>query len=417
MVVTAIGFILSIPGQTVGISVFTPHLMGALDLSAVELTSAYLVGTALSGLLIPVGGRQFDVLGGRQYTVLVSLLFGLTLFYMSQLVFFSGELSKWIPSATSASFLAATFGFWGIRFLGQGLVTVAARSTLAKWWDAKRGQITAINGIAISFAFSSAPRILDWQIQWLGWQGALFLNGGLVAFVGGLVGWLFVRDNPEECGLEIDGGRVVRKRENSDSFFVRDLTREEALKTYAFWLISLSVGFHALMTTAYTFHVIDIAETTGVDREWILNMFIFSSFLSITISFIAGYLVDFVRMRWIAMVFSAGGCIFSLAVLFLGNPFSGFWLLLGMGLSWGTFPVLLNIPIPRYFGRAHIGAISGVNLLFIVWGSAAGPLVFTLLKDFSGDYKVAFLLCAIFYLLLLLGSCFMRNPQKFILSV
>lgn len=50
------------PGQTIGVSLFTTRLMEALGLSSMQLSVAYMLGTFLSALLLSWGGRQFDQL-------------------------------------------------------------------------------------------------------------------------------------------------------------------------------------------------------------------------------------------------------------------------------------------------------------------------------------------------------------------
>jgi hypothetical protein len=52
--VTTVGILMSIPGQTTGVSVFTNHLIEATGLSRLGLSSADLIGTLTSGLLLPV---------------------------------------------------------------------------------------------------------------------------------------------------------------------------------------------------------------------------------------------------------------------------------------------------------------------------------------------------------------------------
>ena len=49
VLVATIGSIFSIPGQTMGFSVFTDVLMKELGLSRVELSLAYCIGTVASG--------------------------------------------------------------------------------------------------------------------------------------------------------------------------------------------------------------------------------------------------------------------------------------------------------------------------------------------------------------------------------
>ena len=45
MIAGTIGVLCSAPGQTVGVSVFTDHLMAATGLTRVQLSLTYLVGT------------------------------------------------------------------------------------------------------------------------------------------------------------------------------------------------------------------------------------------------------------------------------------------------------------------------------------------------------------------------------------
>ena len=67
MIVAAatVGILMSIPGQTMGVSVFTDHLLEATGLSRLSLSNAYLIGTLTSGLLLPFGGMLLESTGGK----------------------------------------------------------------------------------------------------------------------------------------------------------------------------------------------------------------------------------------------------------------------------------------------------------------------------------------------------------------
>jgi hypothetical protein len=65
LVVGSLGVLASIPGQTMGVSVFTDHLIGALKISRVGLSTAYMIGTLSSSLLIPFAGILYDRWGAR----------------------------------------------------------------------------------------------------------------------------------------------------------------------------------------------------------------------------------------------------------------------------------------------------------------------------------------------------------------
>jgi OFA family oxalate/formate antiporter-like MFS transporter len=66
---STIGIIASIPGQTMGVSVYTDTYIEILGLDRVQMTTAYLVGTGLSGFMVSAGGTLFDKLGARKFFV------------------------------------------------------------------------------------------------------------------------------------------------------------------------------------------------------------------------------------------------------------------------------------------------------------------------------------------------------------
>lgn len=408
---STIGILASMPGQTIGVSVYTDTYIEILGLERIQLTTAYLIGTGLSGFLIPWAGSLFDRLGARRFILLAAFLFAFALVYLSQMdrlvSLFDMTGRAWFGMAT------ASLGFLGIRFFGQGMLTLGSRSMLSKWWNLRRGRMVAISGGFIAFGFSLSPRLLDWEIQAFGWRGSLLLNATVIGLGLGFLGWLLFRDNPEECGLRMDNGwKPTGRRENPDTLLLKEFTRSEALRTYSFWIMTFSLGFQGLFSTAYTFHVLDLARVFAVPRETMLNFFIASSFLSIATNFIVGFITDRIRLRFIISFFALCGFVFSTGVLLLPHPVGCILLVAGMGCGWGTFPILSTVGYARYFGRAHIGAINGASLAFLVWGSAIGPLAFSIADDFLGGYESAILASAAIYLALALGGVFARNPSR-----
>jgi len=406
-----VGFIASIPGQTMGVSVYTDLLIEHLGLSRIELTTAYLIGTTISGFLVPYGGILFDRLGARRFFVLATLLFGASLIYLSQM----DRLLKVVGLAgvSLCATIAVSIGFFGIRFLGQGMVTLGSRSMLAKWWNHKRGLMVAISGCFVAFGFSLAPRFLDWEIAVFGWRGSLLVNALLLICVLSVLSWLVCRDNPEECGLEMDNGwHPPERRLNPDTLLLKEFTRKEAMRTFSFWMMTAILAFHGFFATAYTFHVIDLGRTFSVPRETILNFFIYSSFLSVAANVTCGLITDFIRLRFVMVVFCLFGFLFCAGVLLLPGTLGRVLLVSGMGVSWGIFPVISSIGFARYFGRAHIGSINGASLSWMVWGSALGPLAFSFSKDFMGGYEVILLLSAAVYGLLAICAFWAQNPSK-----
>ena len=65
VVVTTLGIMSSIPGQTMGVGVYTDFLIQSSQLSRMQISMAYMTGTILSSLLLPLAGRYYDLFGAR----------------------------------------------------------------------------------------------------------------------------------------------------------------------------------------------------------------------------------------------------------------------------------------------------------------------------------------------------------------
>ena len=66
-----------------GVSVFTDTLIERLRLTRMQLSIAYLIGTSMSGFLLPFGGKAFDKFGSRKTAVYVCFVLGLVLIYFA----------------------------------------------------------------------------------------------------------------------------------------------------------------------------------------------------------------------------------------------------------------------------------------------------------------------------------------------
>jgi len=412
---SSIGVVASIPGQTMGFSVFTPILSETLGLGASMISSAYLVGTVTSGLLLPQVGKWFDRLGSRVLGTIACAVMGAGLIYLSQVDRITSIFTRGIPIVPPSwiAFIAIAIGFFWLRFTGQGTLTMTARSMLGKWFHYKRGLALSISGIVVSFSFSVAPKVLDLGIHAIGWRSVWLLLGiGSMTFMALFV-WLFFRDNPEECGLHMDGNSVVNAPANTheDLQLHRDFTRNEAMRTTAFWVFNLTIGLHAFVITGYTFHVVSIAEDLGLETSVLLQAFVPASIIGIGISLLGGWASARTRLKYLLAFLPFGGFIFSIGpAAQLG--FTSSFVIIGLGLSGGMFGIISGTVWPRFFGRKHLGAISGVNMATMVYSSAAAPLCFSLTREWFGNYRPMFGLMSAMYLTAFACAFIADNPQR-----
>ena len=418
VVISTLGICASMPGQTIGVSVFTARLTAALGLSAMQLSVAFMLGTLLSAMCLNAGGRFFDRWGARRALVYAVLALGMVLLGLSFVEVFSGWLARvpwlgakpWLPP-----FLVLVAGFALLRFTGQGMVTLSSRAMLGKWFNKRRGTVTAWSGAVVSFMFSGAPMGFEYLIRQLGWQGAWQVMGAFMIVVLAALFWAFARDNPEECGLEMDGGYVGKvRKDNLDSIIYKDYTLPEARATFSFWVFTLMFGLNGLVITAYAFHIIDIGSELGVSTDYVLGLFMPSAAVAVCSGFLMAWLTDqsFVRIKYLLCVMALSSMFGFLALAFGDYPSISWLHILGLGISGGCFGSLSSIVYPRFFGRQHLGAISGLFMTVIVIASAVGPFLFSLASSFLGEYRNGFGFAAAVAGLVALAALRADNPQR-----
>ena len=407
-----IGSIFSIPGQTMGFSVFTDVLIEELGLSRVQLSLAYCLGTVASGLTLPWLGRVLDRWGERRMAVASVLATGLVLFYLANCGVISQALGQALPAA-AAAFIVIGLGFYMIRAAAQGVLSMTCRNAIGKWFDHRRGLALAISGVLVSFSYSFAPRGLDWLIDRYSYDGAWLRMGVVTIVIMGPIAWLLFRDTPEEAGLEMDGGKVASAAVvNPDMHIHREFTRGEALRDYSFWVFNLTFSFYGLYATAFTFHILSLASEYQFADERILSLFVPIAATSVLTNLVFGAINARLRLKWLLLVMNIGCLSATLGMLFLDKPGGVSAYVIGNGIASGGFVSLTGIVFPRFYGRLHLGAISGVNMSAMVIASGLGPLAFGLCQQFSGSYRGILVASVFVPTLLALLSLKADNPQR-----
>ncbi|MBE0537813.1 MAG: MFS transporter [Phycisphaerae bacterium] len=417
--VSTLVIICSIPGQTMGVGVFTDYLIEALGLSREQLSRAYMFGTIASGTLLPIAGWLLDRLGVRVMAILASAGLAVSLLVVSR----SDAVARAAASVIGASaavwigMTTITASFMLMRFFGQGTLTMIGRVAMGKWFNHRRGLATAISGIFVTFAFSAAPLLLNLLIDGFGWRRACVV---LAAAIGGgmsLIAWVFYRDNPEQCGMVMDGvtdPEWLDRKAKRATEIRREFTRPEAMRTLTFWAFSLGLSTYGLVITGVTFHLTSLGEEMGRSRAATLAIFWPMSVIGVVARFISSWLSDRspIGLKWHLFVMMAAEVVGTVGVLFFHTRAGWVLAALGYGVTGGLMGALLNIAWPRFFGRRHLGAISGLNMSVMVWASAVGPWLFSLGHRFTGDYRTAIAGCLVLPAVVMAVALKADNPQQ-----
>ncbi len=389
LVVGTIGSIASTPGQTAGVSVFTGPLVDATGLTRLQLSIAYLIGTGASGFLLPKGGLAIDGWGSRR------VAFAATVGLSATLV----GLSLVANLGTVAGLVMMSVGFACLRFSGQGMLTLSSRTMVAQWFERRRGLVSSVSNAGAGFAMSAGPALFLQLIESFGFRWAWRLIAAGLALSVGLIVAVFYRDTPEGCGLRVDGG--PRRGDLADADTTTDeaiaetgATRAEAARDPRFWAITSQVMALAAVSTALTFHIVDLGADLGLDDAEVVRIFVPIAFVTIPVTFLTGWLVDKINPLAIAVVMGAAQVLMYLSVPQLATPAGFAATAVGWGTAQGCAGTLTSAALPRLFGRRHLGAIGGLQMSAMVIGSALGPVFFALIKSLTDSYTPALWLLA-----------------------
>jgi len=83
-----------------------------------------------------------------------------------------------------------------------------------------------------------------------------------------------------------------------------------------------------------------------------------------------------------------------------------------MGITSGLAMTVSAVVWANYFGRRHLGAITGVSALIGAAGSALGPMPMGIARDLFGSYTTALTVLAALPLVLSVVVLFARRPHK-----
>ncbi|MFN2341388.1 MAG: MFS transporter [Halanaerobium sp.] len=405
--ISALGVMLSGPGQTYSVSIFIDSFIEDLGWSRSLVSLLYSGGTLLAGLTVPFVGRLFDKYGHRKIMTLVAFVFGISLLAIS---FVFTPLMLFV-------------GFYFIRLLGQSSMVIGPSTIVPKWFSEKRGRALSLMSMGGRVGAAAFPLLNTWIIAAFGWRTGWRGWAILIWLVMTPLAWFLVREKPEAVGLEMEEG-LKKKEENStadNSETKADLkkvnvtaeskTLAEARRTSAFWLLLFCIFVPAMVGTGLTFHIVSIMGERGLSPDAAAFTLSVMAVVSFPATFFAGFVLEKITVRKLLIIIFT---IYSISVIWLINIQNmTMALIFGVlyGLIQGFHRVNVNMIWPSYFGLKHLGSIRGASQLGGVIGAALGPFPIGFAYDYFGGYTEILWLMFIFPVLAVAAAYFARVPE------
>ncbi len=396
LAVGSIGGVMTSPGQTYVFSAFINHFIEDLGLSRSLVSTLYTVGTLTASLVLPFVGRQFDRHGARVMITLISLLLGLACMYMG---FVSNALMLGI-------------GFFLLRQLGQGSLSLVSKNVINLWWVRRRGVVMGISGVFAALLGGLFPYLVNSLNSHYSWRITYALLGALVLLVMLPTGWIFTRDRPEDHGLLPDDAAAPGEGEGASlgEPLESNWTLAQALRCSAFWLITAGLASMSMLTTGLTFHLFSIFEDSGLSASSAASVFVPIAITAALVQLVSGLLIGRVPAHVLLALALALEALILIMAPVLNSLSMAYGFGVCMGMQGGLEMLVASVVYANYFGRRHLGSIAGLAYTLLVASSALGPMPIGVARDLMGGYATVLTGCAALPLVLAVACLFFCRP-------
>lgn len=363
--------------------------------SKTALSGAAALQSAETAIIGPLVGWLIDRFGERRVIQFGVVMFALGLMGLSQVETLIGF------------YIAAVTIALGTSLCGYFPINVA----VIHWFEKQRARALSTVGLGMAVGGILVP-VVAACMQYFGWRSTAFGSGIFLLLIGLPLASLF-KGRPEQLGEHVDGiapvsapagggqahPQAIDASPTPSSSSVNRVdagfTASEALRTRAFWLLSIGHGGALLVVSAVNVHAIThMKEGLGLSlaqASWVIMVMTLSQIIGVGIGMVMG---DRVEKRLVAAACMLGHAFGILALAFAGNA-----LMLGLfavlhGTAWGLRGPFMQAIRADYFGRRAIGMILGLSVFVIAVGQIGGPMIAGVLADLTGDYRTGFTLIA-----------------------
>ena len=189
-------------------------------------------------------------------------------------------------------------------------------------------------------------------------------------------------------------------------------TLAQAMRTRAFWLLSVGHGLALMVVTSVNVHaVLHMTQGLGysvTQAGWVITLMTMGQVVGVLLGMGLGDRYDKRRLAALCMASHGLGL---LCLTWSTQPLHLLGFAAFHGVAWGMRGPLMHALRADYFGRRAIGTILGVSGAIVAIGQIAGPMLAGALADRTGDYRVAFTLIALLVSAGSLAFVFARRPE------
>lgn len=372
------------------LSLWLPVLSQNFGWTPLQLSWAFTLTRVEGTVMGPIAGWCVDKLGPRKMVAI-----GLVIFAIGFLIF-SRTNSLWM-----------FYGAFVVVSLGAGLGSwLPANTALNNWFRVRRSTAMSIPMLGFGIGGVFVVPLMAWAMGWdvkagveipgrLGWQNTALLVG-IIGLVASFPLSMLVRNRPEDYGEHPDGidpetasQPGARRTANGASTVAPDYSWPEAIRTRAFWLITMGHASSSIIIITVMFYLGLVMVERGFALGQIGGVISVQTAVSTAFILVGGLIGDRVPIRLAIFGFSFLQSI-AMIVLLVADSLPMFYLFtVLMGIGFGGRTPLTTAIRGVYFGRSSFARITGIsmipmNIMFIV----VVPYVAWMQEYITGSYTV-----------------------------
>ena len=327
--------------------------------------------------------------------------------------------------AFGLSLISQSWAFYALYVPGRmafaSPLELGTTTAINNWFIRRRAFALFLLTVSQGLGLAAMPLVAQFLIGGWGWRNAWAWLGVYTLMVGILPALLLVARRPEDMGLTADprrgeprtpqkepdkptDGEATEGPGNSSAgpegpaesgapspspapLLENSYTVSRAFRTRAFYVMAIFSGAGFMVQAGVSLHQVSHFINQGMDASLAALTAGAFAFCQVLGGFVGSSLASKrvpVRFLLAMSAFCVSGGALGVqasSTLTWGLPATS---ILGAGV--GGLHLLLRLAWAEYYGREHLGSITGITLPVQVGGQALGPVIAGFLYDFTGSY-------------------------------
>ena len=355
-------------GQTFFISLFNIEIRNQYNLTDGQFGLVYAIATTLSSLLLVVFAKLIDHIDLRLYSFIVSA--GIFLACLGMFFFIKNILFLFLI-------------IFALRFFGQGAMSHAGETTMARYFGKNRGKAISIATLGGMSGVMFLPIIVINLMNTYTINQVWLMASITIVF---FIPLLFIT-------LKNQSSRHInfKKKIVSDPLNKKWRTRDVLKNTKFYTYLPLSIT-PSFISTGLMFHQIFIFNQKGWSMEMLGNGYLLVGLFSIIGLLIGGPIIDKFDTRKTVLTALLPLFVCVMILLFFDNYLFFIIYMIFYGLNFGITIPFIGALWAEIYGVESLGSVKALLHAGGVLASALSPLIFGYLIDWGfGIFTIVFI--------------------------